>query len=304
MSTPLICAHQGIGEVPSASRGFVPLRQPTRSLLPAAVAMIASALAAPSALAASPRMIMQSAPAAPPVALIQLKKGKTVIEVAPSIAVAPGEDTPLAIEVSPPDAIPRSSFIRIRGLPQGAILSEGFAIAAGLWAVPLNGLSRLRIKLPAALTEEARLTLALVTVDGITHAEASLALVPATATAGSPRPAPGTASIPNPRSSVASPEPGSAAADLQQAKDLLAQGHQKLASGSIAAARMFYRRAAEAGLAEAAFALATTYDPDELSRLKVVGLKSDPATARHWYERARALGFKGADDRLSRLGAR
>jgi TPR repeat protein len=67
---------------------------------------------------------------------------------------------------------------------------------------------------------------------------------------------------------------------------------------------MFYRRAAEAGLAEAAFALATTYDPDELGRLKVVGLRSDPAIARHWYERAHALGFKGADDRLSRLGAR
>lgn len=298
MPTPLICTHRGFHKMPpGAPRAFVRLRRP------AAVAMIASALAAPSAVAASPRMVMQGAPAAAPIARIQLEKGKTVIDVAPSIAIAAGEDTPLAIEVSPPSAAPRSSFIRIRGLPQGAILSEGFAISAGLWAVPLNGLSRLRIRLPAALTEEARLTLALVTVDGITHAETTLALVPPPAKTGDQQLPQGTASIPGPPSAPA-PEPGSAAADLQQAKDLFAQGRQKLASGNIAAARMFYRRAADAGLAEAAFALGATYDPDELSRLKVVGLQSDPATARRWYERARALGFKGADDRLGRLGAR
>jgi TPR repeat protein len=67
---------------------------------------------------------------------------------------------------------------------------------------------------------------------------------------------------------------------------------------------MFYRRAAEAGFADAAFALAATYDPEELVRLKVVGLKSDVAAARRWYERARGLGFKGAEERLVRLGAR
>jgi TPR repeat protein len=94
------------------------------------------------------------------------------------------------------------------------------------------------------------------------------------------------------------------AVDLQQAKALHLQGNQKLASGNVAAARMFYRRAAEAGFADAAFALAATYDPEELVRLKVVGLKSDVAAARHWYERARGLGFKGAEERLVRLGAR
>ena len=246
----------------------------------------------------------------------QAQDNRAVITAARTIAVAPAEDTPLGIDVGPADSIPRGGFVRIRGLPPGAMLSEGFAIASGLWAVPLNGLSKLRVTIPAALSEETRLTLSLVTVDGKVHAETSLALVPPPAkvdkSARLPQePAPATGARPpgvraEPKSGVPPPavEPVPATADLHQAKAMLAQGNQKLASGNVAAARMFYRQAADAGLADAAFALAATYDPEELIRLKVVGLTSDVAAARHWYERAQALGFKGADERLVRLGAR
>jgi hypothetical protein len=301
-----------------------PLTKATRKRLaaiPAKLTALATVAAAsiyvPAPAEPAPRLPMAVGLAPPHVWRVQSAAEQTVISAAGSIAVLAGEDTPLPIKVGPADSVPRNSFVRIRGLPQGAMLSEGFGIAAGLWAVPLNGLPKLRIRLPAALSGETRLTLSLVTVDGKVHAETTLTLVPPPAKADrSARLPQETASTTDARVPGASGEPKAstppaatvetspAAVDLQQAKALHAQGNQKLASGNVAAARMFYRRAAEAGFADAAFALAATYDPEELGRLKVVGLKSDVPAARQWYERARVLGFKGAEERLVRLGAR
>jgi hypothetical protein len=263
------------------------------------------------------RPLLRDATSNPHLWRTQAQKNQAAISAAKTVAIAPAEDTPLAIHVGPADAIPRSSFVRVRGLPPGATLSEGFAIAPGLWAVPLNGLPKLLIRIPAALADEARLTLSLVTVDGKVYGETSLTLVkperkldkpagpPAETAATTHARSPAVSGEPQARSApaVADFEAAPAAVDLQQARALVAKGNEKLAGGNIAAARMFFRRAADAGLAEGAFALATTYDPEELSRLKVVGLKSDTAAARHWYERAHALGAKGVEERLVRLDA-
>ena len=81
------------------------------------------------------------------------------------------------------------------------------------------------------------------------------------------------------------------------------KGDEQLASGDVASARLLYERAADAGHAPAAMALAATFDAAELERLKVRGMAADPRTARHWYERARELGAAGAEERLRRLGA-
>jgi TPR repeat protein len=65
---------------------------------------------------------------------------------------------------------------------------------------------------------------------------------------------------------------------------------------------MFYERAADAGLAQGALALAATVDPDELARRQVVGgLRPDPAAAKRWYECARELGADDADEPVRRL---
>lgn len=85
---------------------------------------------------------------------------------------------------------------------------------------------------------------------------------------------------------------------------LVKRGDEQLADGGIAQARLLYERAADAGLAQGAMALAATYDPDELDRLGVRGLQPDGATAARWYERARQLGAVEAAQRLQRLGAR
>ncbi len=74
----------------------------------------------------------------------------------------------------------------------------------------------------------------------------------------------------------------------------------------LAAARLVLQRAADANDAEAALALAATYDPIVLRELKVYGFTADPAMARAWYQRARELGSAAALQRLEMLttGAR
>ena len=86
--------------------------------------------------------------------------------------------------------------------------------------------------------------------------------------------------------------------------DLLQRGGELMGRGDLPAARLFYQRAAEAGLGEAALALAATFDPEELSRNKVQGAVPDIDEATRWYRRARDLGMAEAKDRLDRLRAR
>jgi len=100
-----------------------------------------------------------------------------------------------------------------------------------------------------------------------------------------------------------SPPPASklTAEEKLRAERLLETGHKQLAEGNVSAARIFYRRSADAGLAAAALSLAATYDPAELARLGAKSVTPDIEAARKWYERARELGAPGIADLLSRL---
>jgi len=62
-----------------------------------------------------------------------------------------------------------------------------------------------------------------------------------------------------------------------------------MAKGDVAAAREIFERAADAGLAEAALALGSTYDPVSLSRLGLTRPAPDPQYALKWYRRAHEL---------------
>jgi TPR repeat protein len=72
------------------------------------------------------------------------------------------------------------------------------------------------------------------------------------------------------------------------------RGSELLAAGDIASARLFFERAANAGDARSALGMAMTFDPVELAKAGVRGVKGDPAKADYWYQRARAL----AGDRI------
>jgi hypothetical protein len=81
----------------------------------------------------------------------------------------------------------------------------------------------------------------------------------------------------------------------------LNRGKNLIASGDLAAARIVLRRAVEANNAEAALALAATYDPLVLREFKVYGFTGDAAIARIWYEKATKLGSSVAPRRLEIL---
>jgi TPR repeat protein len=73
-------------------------------------------------------------------------------------------------------------------------------------------------------------------------------------------------------------------------------------NGSVGAARMMFQAAAEAGDPAAAFALAETYDPLVLKKLKAKGgITPDVGLAQAWYRKARELGSAIAPERLDRL---
>jgi type II secretory pathway predicted ATPase ExeA len=79
---------------------------------------------------------------------------------------------------------------------------------------------------------------------------------------------------------------------------LMTRGDQSLGLGDIAAARLLYQRAAEAGNASAATALGKTYDPN----FAAPGSKPSPARATEWYQKAITLGDAQAADLLRRVG--
>jgi hypothetical protein len=82
---------------------------------------------------------------------------------------------------------------------------------------------------------------------------------------------------------------------------LLKRGKDLITAGDLAAARLVLRRAADANNAEAALALAATYDPLVLRELRVYGFTGDAAMARAWYQKAAELGSSAAPRRLEML---
>jgi uncharacterized protein len=89
--------------------------------------------------------------------------------------------------------------------------------------------------------------------------------------------------------------------DREHIAELVKRGKDFMASGDLAAARVVLQRAAESRDAEAALALAATYDPVILRQLKVYGFAADVDMARTWYERATEFGSPEAPRRLEML---
>ena len=95
------------------------------------------------------------------------------------------------------------------------------------------------------------------------------------------------------------------AIQLMNAEDaaLMERGRDLLKSGDIASARLLFQRLATAGIADAALALATTYDPRYLAQHNLIGIAGDETTAHHWYQRASELGSTEAGHILARTDA-
>lgn len=285
----------------------------------------------------------------------------------------PGSTMDFSLHVTPAQIVPRNAYVRIRGLPAAAILSDSFVVSPGVWSVPIAALENLRITVPAGVSGRSELTISVLDVDGKLLAEARSALVVAqvnlrsamapepkavpkpepprietpkneapkplpkfapvieapqakdTQPAVPPAPAPPQASavttLPQPASVPPAPAPAAPPAAppqpaappapppvtpeiRQRNARMIEQGDKALDQGTIAAARQFYLRAAEAGDGVACLKLAETYDPAELARLKAQGITGDVTEAVRWYKRAVALGAAGAAEKLARVAAR
>jgi len=244
-----------------------------------------------------------------PQTAIAQRTAQAQISVAPTIIAVPASQISLAIQISPPEAPPSNSFVRVRGLPPSVSLTEGHAIAPGSWAVPLFALPNLKANIPAGISGRTDFVISLLGFDGTLIAEARSALVIGTPAmvppaekatvdprlVGPPAPMPAVRPQAAPRATELPPQ------EKARAERLLAKGEEYFASGNIAAARDFFERAADVGLAVAALRLAATYDPAELQRVEAKGIVADRALARKWYERARELGAQEAVERLARL---
>lgn len=284
---------EGKGAAASACGSPIPCRRALPRLLALAALLLAATVPHPAA--------AQQAPA---------------ISIASSITIEAPSQSALTISVGPADRIPRNSFIRLRGLPPTAALSEGHSIAPGAWAIALSALRDLKLTMPASAPSRMEILVALVAIDGTVLAEARSTLLvgapqtpagaPLSATVlratpnTAPPPAPGVQKAPvPPRSAV----PNMTPEDRERALRLLKRGQDELADANLSSARLFFERAADAGLAEAALALGATYEVAELQRLNIRGVQGDNKEARRWYERAAQLGAPEASQRLQRLGA-
>jgi len=142
-------------------------------------------------------------------------------------------------------------------------------------------------------------------------ANQSLSKVEATpAPVANPQPAPPVSdrlppahAAPAPAPQSASPTPNRPAVvlDNDELVRLIKRGKDLLSYGDFAAARLLFERAADAGSADAALALGSTYDPLVIKQLGAVAVTADIDKARKWYQVAADRGSAAASQQLANL---
>jgi len=114
--------------------------------------------------------------------------------------------------------------------------------------------------------------------------------------------------IPKPSAPQPNNNPASEALGVRamapEAANLIERGRDLLRSGDVASARLLFQRLADVGIADAALALAATYDPRYLAERNLIGVVGDVAKARDWYHRASELGSIEAGRELARTATK
>src|SRR5262245_23393222 len=99
-------------------------------------------------------------------------------------------------------------------------------------------------------------------------------------------PATNAAPISVPQSATRAPNDPAVQLDSDEMTRLIKRGKDFLAQGNFASARLLFKRAADAGSAEAALALGSTYDPSVIKQLGAVSIAPDIDGALKWYQTA------------------
>ena len=236
----------------------------------------------------------------------------------------------LGVAVAPPTD---SGSLSLRGLAHGTRLSAGTALGGDSWEFPLRDLGGVYVYAPHDFIGVMNAMIALISpskkvidshpmrlewmakmdslqppskreIDpGSVNAVPKMRIDSVTANAVPKMPIDS-----GPASVIAKPEIDSGTVggatvkpmDRQEAAALMERGRDLLRNGDVALAQLAFRRLAEAGNADAALALAATYDPRYLAEHKLIGIIGDEAKARAWFQRASELGSTEADRILQR----
>lgn len=246
--------------------------------------------------------------------------------------------TPLPLRIVLPENPTASySFLMFRNLPAQFRLSAGFGTKT-YWAVSLNDIQGLQIIPPddyvgtlaldvlliKTMGSDPERVVATMTFQPNANRGRVLTATPAdgAVTGALPDPAPAkpfAERLPSTDAGGAKPQRQARAVDelspdspvpaqpstmTETDRALMDRGDVYLRQGDVASARLIYLQLARKNIADSAYAMGSTYDPEYLASLGVRGLKPDIAEARKWYEKAQALGSQEASRRLAVIGQR
>jgi hypothetical protein len=197
------------------------------------------------------------------------------------LQVEPRQPAPFPVQIQPEGAANEPFILVLSGAPAGTTLFGADRISSDTWLLSPGSASQLQIVLPEWSTSVFEIAVALRRTNGLVAAQAKAWIA-----------------VPPPESR----SPAITKMDDDPAKDLLAKAGKLIEQGDIIGARAIYQRAAEMGSGSAALALGTTYDPNRLWSLGVLGLAGNKERARQWYLRASELGSSEAKARLMALG--
>jgi hypothetical protein len=197
------------------------------------------------------------------------------------LLLEPQRPAPFPLQIHPDGSANEPFILALSGAPAGTILFGADRVGSDTWFLSPGSANRLEIVLPEWSTSVFEIAIALRRTNGLVAAQAKAWLA-----------------VPPPEArSLGSPKIDDAAD-----KDLLTKADRLIERGDIVGARAIYQHAAEMGSGPAALALGTTYDPNRLWSLGVLGLTGNKERARQWYLRASELGNSEAKTRISALG--
>ena len=217
-------------------------------------------------------------------------------------AVTQDGDEPLSLNVSLLGTAD-GGWMMIRGLAAGSAVSGGRPLAEGNWRVDISHLQDARIRPPRGFTGSMNVGLELRLADDTIVDRRSMRLEWLGAnkmTALAPA---------DTRSTAAEPQTSEPRVPLrpeqrQALTTLVSRGKELLRNGDFSSARLILQRAADAGDADAALTLGSSYDPIILTRLGLRGQVANVDLARTWYEKAQEFGSTEASARLKTLNNR
>lgn len=222
--------------------------------------------------------VMNAVPAVyPPPGKTNLPGGSAFRQLTVGAVPAQQADEVAQLAISAPDTS-ASATVVIGGLATGAALSAGREVAPNTWQVSAAELPGVSVIPPLGFVGSMDLTIELRLADNSVADRKGLQVEWLSRGVAARLPV--------------------RQHDAAEIAQMVKKGAELMANGDVAAARLMYQRAAEAGEATAAFALGESYDPQVLAK---GGIPGDAGLAQTWYAKARDLGSAQAPERLERL---